>query len=110
MYIPDSKVHGANMGPTWVLSAPDGPHVGPMNLAIRDGLQIIHHFVRAWLTNYIPNKPLDDFVYLQVGCNLRTRWRVYHRWQKNIRSTWCFGLKTNLKWRLDMETPSVYFN
>ena len=32
---PDSKVHGANMGPTWVLSAPDGPHVGPMNLVIR---------------------------------------------------------------------------
>ena len=31
---PDSKVHGANMGPIWVLSAPDGPHVGPMNLAI----------------------------------------------------------------------------
>ena len=25
--IPDRKVHGANMGPTWVLSAPDGPHV-----------------------------------------------------------------------------------
>ena len=25
------------MGPTWVLSAPDGPHVGPMNLAIRVG-------------------------------------------------------------------------
>ena len=23
---PDSKVHGANMGPTWVLSAPGGPH------------------------------------------------------------------------------------
>ena len=35
---PDSKVHGANMGPTWVLSAPDGTHVGPMNLAIRGGL------------------------------------------------------------------------
>ena len=32
---PDSKVHGAIMGPAWVLSAPDGPHVGPMNLAIR---------------------------------------------------------------------------
>ena len=31
---PDSKVHGANMGPTWVLSAPDGPNVGRMNLAI----------------------------------------------------------------------------
>ena len=34
--IPDSKFHGDNMGPTWVLSAPEGPHVGPMNLAIRD--------------------------------------------------------------------------
>ena len=31
----DSKVQGANMGPTWVLLAHDGPHVGPMNLAIR---------------------------------------------------------------------------
>ena len=31
---PDSKVHGAIMGPNWVLSAPDVPHIGPMNLAI----------------------------------------------------------------------------
>ena len=37
--IPDSKVHGANMGPTWVLSAPDGSHVGPMNLAVRDDIE-----------------------------------------------------------------------
>ena len=34
--IPDSKVHGANMGPNWVLSDPVGPHVGPMKLAISD--------------------------------------------------------------------------
>ena len=33
--IPDSKVHGANMEPNWVLSASNGPHVGSMNLAIR---------------------------------------------------------------------------
>ena len=26
----------AHMGPTWVLSAPEWPHVGPMNLAIRN--------------------------------------------------------------------------
>ena len=25
-YIPDSNVHGTNIGPTWFLSAPDGPH------------------------------------------------------------------------------------
>ena len=35
-HIPDSKVHGANMGPPWVLSASDGPHVDPMNLAVGD--------------------------------------------------------------------------
>ena len=34
--ITDCQVPGANMGPTWVLSAPDGPHVGHTNLAIRD--------------------------------------------------------------------------
>ena len=31
---PDSKVHGANMEPTWDLSAAGLPHVSPMNLAI----------------------------------------------------------------------------
>ena len=45
---PDSKVHGANMGPTWVLSAPDGPHVGPMNLAITGTL------ARIWTLKDIP--------------------------------------------------------
>ena len=34
--IPDSKVHGANMGPIWGLKNPGGPHVGPMNFAIWD--------------------------------------------------------------------------
>ena len=33
---PFSKVHEANMGLTWVLSAPDGLHGGAINLAIRD--------------------------------------------------------------------------
>ena len=35
-YIPDNKVHGANMGPTWVLSAPGESHVGHMKIAIWD--------------------------------------------------------------------------
>ena len=38
---PDSKVHGDNMGPTWILSAPDGPHDGTMNLAIREVLTLL---------------------------------------------------------------------
>ena len=32
-YYPDSKVDVANMGPTRVLSVPNGPYVGPMNLS-----------------------------------------------------------------------------
>ena len=46
--IPDSKVHVANMEPTWVLSAPDGPHVGPMNLAIRDVLAITGLYLQSY--------------------------------------------------------------
>ena len=38
---PESKVRGANVGPTWVLSAPGGPHVGPMNFAI--SVPILHY-------------------------------------------------------------------
>ena len=52
---PDSKVHGANMEPTWVLSAPDGPHVGPVNLAIRNsidnGLSLNSHQATIIWTN-----------------------------------------------------------
>ena len=48
---PDSKVHGANMGPTWVLSAPDGPHVGRMNLTIRVYIQTnkIHKYTYIYI-------------------------------------------------------------
>ena len=41
-----SKVHGPNMGPTWFLPAPGGPHVGLMNFAI---------WVKLFHTPYKPN-------------------------------------------------------
>ena len=44
---PDNKPHGANMGPTLVPSAPDGSHVGPMNLAI---WVIMRLLVTLWRT------------------------------------------------------------
>ena len=34
----DSKVYGTYLGPTWGRQDPDGPHVGPMNLAIWERL------------------------------------------------------------------------
>ena len=39
--VPDSMVHGADMGPTWFLSSPGGSHVGPINLAISCALKSI---------------------------------------------------------------------
>ena len=36
--LPDSKVHGANIGPSCVLSAPVGPHVYPVHVFIRAGI------------------------------------------------------------------------
>ena len=52
--IPDSKVHGANMGPTWVLSVPDVSHIGPMNLAFRDTLQICSNLFTLALFAELP--------------------------------------------------------
>ena len=43
-FFSDSKVCVTNMVPTWVLSPPDGPHVGPINHA---------SWVTYWATNLI---------------------------------------------------------
>ena len=47
----DSKVHGANMGPTWGRQDPGGPHVGPMNLAIWGTSLYWHHTLHEDLIN-----------------------------------------------------------
>ena len=39
---PDSKVHGANMGPTWVLSAPDWPMLAPWTFLSRYAMFFTH--------------------------------------------------------------------
>ena len=54
--IPDSKVHGANMGPIWGRQDPGGPHVGPMDFAIWDC--IVQTFFVLWfryMQNDVPN-------------------------------------------------------
>ena len=67
---PDSKVHGANMGPTWVLSAPDGPYVGPIHLALRI-------FKTDWLEN--KDNSLPSFWLLP--------WNLTYRETSNISRT-----------------------
>ena len=63
---PDSKVHAAHMGPTWVLSAPGGPHVGPVNLAVREGM---YHL--PCITNVLYAKCVPTYM-LSVIINIAT--------------------------------------
>ena len=63
---PDNKVHEANMGPTWVLSAPDGPHVGLMNLVIR-AVFSTKHWVELNTISY-GCKPCIPANHLDVKC------------------------------------------
>ena len=50
---PDSKVHGAIMGPIWGRQDPGGPHVGPMNFVI----WVLFHIVKI-------KKELNDHITL----------------------------------------------
>ena len=69
---PDSKVHGANTGPAWVLSTPDGPHVGPMSLAILEPFKGISSCAKYFLSDHWH---IDAFVNIsrprQNGRNLQ---------------------------------------
>ena len=49
---PDSKVHGANMGPTWGRQDPGGPHVGHANLAILDITSLCWNQNKSFLSFY----------------------------------------------------------
>ena len=70
---PDSKVHGANMGPTWVLSAPDGPHVGPMNFAIWGSAVVYLHHIGI----------IQVRVFLLVGRQHACTWNNKFQWRHN---------------------------
>ena len=66
---PDSKAHGANMGPTWGRQDPGGPHVGPMNLAI--WVVIPCHSclltrIKVTVTHYISTSLQNVFRYVRL--------------------------------------------
>ena len=56
--VPDSKVHGANMGPIWGQQDPGWPHVRPMNFAIWG-------HIRFCVDNVV-----EDEYHLFFSCNL----------------------------------------
>ena len=71
-YFPDSKIHGANMGATWGRQDPGGPHVGPMNLAIRELISCAKNFssiMKCLRWNQIPHHLRN-----MTSKNLKTNW------------------------------------
>ena len=72
--IPDSKVHGANMGPIKSRQDPRWPPVGPMNFAILDGidwyflictrLMFMHEHINLYLhfKSYVPSPACYGFL------------------------------------------------
>ena len=91
--IPDSKVHGANMGPTWDLSAPGGSHVGPMNLAIWDGYlhprnarrhTTVAMVLNIWVSTPVKSIHIMMFQYcirtesMLAGTTLKLHWCLQH--------------------------------
>ena len=57
-HFPDSKVHGANMGPIWGRQDPGGPHVGPHEPCylglIADKIVYRSHVGGAWPVGAAP--------------------------------------------------------
>ena len=58
------------MGPTWVLSAPGGPLVGPMNLAIRVAIHTMQYHFRYGLFSKIQHTSLNSSVRAWCRCLL----------------------------------------
>ena len=58
---PDTKIHGANFGPTWGLQDSDGPHVGHTNLALRA------HLIYSMLL-------VTTRVWVKVSINQNRKW------------------------------------
>ena len=62
------------MGPTWVLSAPNGPHVGPMNLAIRE---VMDEYIPLFCAVVITYPFLKRDTDLANRCQLKgPRWEI----------------------------------
>ena len=102
---PDSKVHGANMGPICGRQDPGGPHVDPMNLIDDDRFFNIlfgHTTKKSSMVritspfggNHIPSQRVSDAE------------RVSISWRYNAVSfTW--AVKTNPYMRARRSTPNV---
>ena len=100
---PDNKVHGTNMGPIWGRQDPGGPHVGPMNLVIRDTL-IARFIGTTWGPSGADRTQVGPMLapwtlwsgYIlppggqnKMAAALQTTFSIAFLWKKNLVSLFC---------------------
>ena len=90
---PNSKVHVAHMGPTWVLSAPGRPHVGPMNLAIRVVILVVLCETHPCL-NF--NNSLTHWGRHKINAILQTFSNAMKMFEFQLKFHWSLFLKVQL--------------
>ena len=65
---PDSKAHEANMGPTWVLSAPDGPNVGRIYVGVQGMAEYYYQSICMPLAWELPRKEWQNGFHTENYC------------------------------------------
>ena len=77
-HYPDSKVHGANMGPIWSRQDPGGPHVGPMNFAIWVAVAVkAQTIIHTYASQYKIDKHCISDYRVRVKLSQRESYRWY---------------------------------
>ena len=84
MSFPDSKVHGANMGPTWGRQDPGGPHVGSMNFALWELFRFCVLFIslQQRQMGFTASQSLATRLFVQqlIDDNSKENIKVLHYW------------------------------
>ena len=88
---PDSKFHGANMGPIWGRQDPGGPHVGPMNFVIC----ICSMGYSACLFKRLITW---DIAVYDPNILLATLATIWYQYLTQLTAYWCFDFKHLQTW------------
>ena len=102
-----AKFMGPTMGPTWVLSAPDRPHLGPTNLAIRalyhrlgthsNAMPVTHISVTCNAIIFYA----QNFLWTNVECSISMLGESYLSCR-----TWCRAIGQTVPWANLLPLPT----
>ena len=92
VWTPDSKVHGAYMGPAWARPGPSGSHVGPIILDIWDYAYIYYNSIcgLSQSLQWRHNGRDDVLNHRHIDCVLN---RLFRRRSKKTSKLWVTGLR-----------------